>query len=498
MSLLGIHVGAEAVTAVVYDIEGRPLGRGVSAYKAEASESGVPELWMDAVWDCLREAVLRACRGAQEPVTAMSLAVRGDAFVAIDADGGSLGASSLPEDRQADAVAQEYHERISPIEVMRLTGMPPASNPALVRLLWLKSSRPEDFDRAWKFMGWHDYLADHLGPGPVTDPSLAGRTQMFDVVNGVWADRIIDEAGIDREKLADVRAAGTALGEISRRAAEDLRLPAGVRFVVGGYDRAVAALGVGAVSGGRAINDTDGVEYLAAALHEPVVDSGMLKNGFTCTPHVVPGMFVAVADNPTGGRMVTWLANLLGAGAAPASSAEERAALDRLVAGMDERPTNLLVLPYFGPSGTPYHEARPIGSIVGLSSSTKPATIVRAAIEGLALEMKLNALLLAESHIRLTELNVTGPPARLRDWCRIKADVLGLTVRPHADVDAAVRGAAMLAGIGTGVYGSVASAVEFCVNPDESVPPNGDRSDFYARTFERYKRLYPALRESAP
>ena len=498
MSLLGIHVGADAVTAVVYDIEGRSLGRGVAAYRPESSEPGASEVWMDVVWDCLKEAVGRACHSASDPVTAMSLAVRGDAFVAIDPDGGSLGASALPEDRQADAVAQEYHERISPIEVMRLTGMPPVSNSALVRLLWLKTLRPEIYDAAWKFMGWHEYLANHLGPGPVTDPSLAGRTQMFDVLNGVWADRLIDEAGIDRVKLADVKPSGTVLGEISRRAAEDLRLPSGVKFVVGGYDRAVAALGVGAVAGGRALNDTDGAEHLVAALHEPCVDAGMLKNGFACTPHVVPGMFVASAVNPTGGQMVAWLANLLAGGVAPEALPDGRAPIERLLAGMDSHPTGLLVLPYFGPSGTPYHDSRPIGSIVGLSVSTKPGTILRAALEGLALEMKLNVSLLAESHIRLAELNVTGAPARSRDWCQIKADVIGLAVRPHAGVDAAALGAAMLAGIGTGVYENVGAAVEFCVNPEDTIHPNGDRSDLYARTFERYKRLYPALRETAP
>ena len=501
MSLLGIHVGAEGVTAGVFDIEGCVLGRGSAAYRAESPEAGVSEVWMDAVWDVLKTAVGQALSGTSETVTAMSLAVRGDASVSIDREGRPLGPSILPDDAQADAAAREFHERFSPIEVMRLTGMPPVSTSRLVRLLWLKTARPDVYDATWKFMGWHEYLANRLGLGPVTDPSLAGRTQMFDIVNRVWAEPLIDAAGIDRGRLPDVRPAGTALGDISRRAAEELGLPAHVRFVVGGYDAAVSALGVGAVAGGHVLNATDGVEWFVPALHEPAVDPGMLKNGFACTPHVVPGMFVSIARNPTGGGVIAWLAGLLGlapdsAKAEPdAAPGGERRMLETLLALMDREPTKLFVLPYFGPSGTPYDDARASGSIVGLDLSTTRGTLARAAVEGLALEMKLNATLLGESLIRLNEVNVTGAPARSREWCQIKADVLGLPVRRHPGIDAAALGAAMLAGIGTGVYENTVGAVEFCVNPEDVLHPNGDRTDFYAKKFEGYRRLYPALRD---
>lgn len=489
MSLLGIHVGAERVTAGVYDIEGRLLGRGGVDYHGESPQPGVSEVYMDVVWGALKDAVAKARAHVEEPVTAMSLAVCGESAVAIDRDGRALGASILPDDTQADAVAREYHERVSPIDVMRQTGMPPVSNSRLVRMLWLKATRPDVYQACWKFMGWHEHLANRFGLGPVTDPSLAGRTQMFDIVNGAWADRVLGEAGVEREKLPDVKPAGTLLGDISRRAAEELGLPAGVKFVVGGCDHSVAALGVGAVAGGQALNATGGAEWLVAALHEPALDVGMLKNGFSCTPHVIGGTFVSVAVNPSGGRLMTWLCGLLAAGR------DGREAVDGLLAEMDRRPTDLLVLPYFGPSGTPYGDKRALGSVVGMDAGTSRGTIVRAALEGLALEMKLNASLLAESGIRLNEARVAGPAARSRDWCQIKADVLGLAVKRYVDLEPASLGAAMLAGLGAGVYDGFVSAVEFCVNAEDTVYPAGPRVDHYEKQFERYRRLYPALRE---
>ena len=162
---------------------------------------------------------------------------------------------------------------------------------------------------------------------------------------------------------------------------------------------------------------------------------------------------------------------------------------------MDDEPTDLLVLPYFSASGTPYLDPKPMGSIVGLTLDTTRGAVSRALLEGLALEMKLNAALLAGSAVRIAELDVTGLAAACRNWCQLKADVLGVPVNCHAGVDAATLGAAMLAGMGTGTYANATVAVEFCVNARDRLLPSGPRTDVYETKFARYRRLYPALRE---
>ena len=88
--------------------------------------------------------------------------------------------------------------------------------------------------------------------------------------------------------------------------------------------------------------------------------------------------------------------------------------------------------------------------------------------------------------------------AASRAWCQLKCDVLGVPVPRHVGVSAAVLGAAMLAGVGTGVYDDMSAAVAFCVNAEDTLHPTGERTDLYARKFLRYRRLYPALREIIP
>lgn len=498
MGLLGIEISRDGAAAVVYDIEGRQLGVGRGPYQPDCPEPGQTEIRMDRVWDGLRQAVGQAVAGAGEAVTAMSLAVLGQAAVPIDGNGRALAPSVLPEDVRTEELARDFQEKVSPIEVMRFTGMPAGHTYTVLKLLWLKQNAPEVYANTWKFMGWQDYVVGRLGLEPTTDASLAGRTQMFDIINREWADGIIDQAGLDRDKLSEVGAAGTVLGEISRKAADELGLPAGTKFVLGGLDSAVAALSVGAASSGHAMNATEGVEYLVSAFHEPVVDVGMMKNAFSCCPHVVPDMYVSVACNFTGTSLLRWYREVLGQEEERIAKESGRDVYEVITERMDDEPTSLMVLPYFTASGTPYMDPRPMGSIVGLTLQTGRGTLIRGLLEGLAFEMKLNMELLAESGIRLNEVHVTGPAARSRKWCQLKSEIFGLPVRRHLDTDAATLGAAMLAGIGVGIYENAATAVEFCVNPEEEVLPSGDRSDIYAGTFSRYRRLYPALCELMP
>ena len=498
VSLLGVAIGGGRVVATVYDIEGRPLGVGKGVYTADHPGAHRVETSMDAVWSELKRAVAEAVAHVSDPVGAMSLAVESEAVVCVDRNGRVLAPSILPGDARTEDVARDFQEKISPIEVMRRTGMPTGSDYVLLKLLWTKKHQREVYANAWKLMGWQEYLVNRLGLEPTTDYSLAGRTQMFDIINRVWADEIIDQVGLDPAKLSDVKAAGTLLGEISRKTSEEVGLPAGTKFVLGGYEQAVAALGAGAVSGGHALSATDDAEVLVVAFHEPVVEPGMMKNGFCCSPHVVAETFVSVAYNFTAGGLLRWYEEVLGQGKGTTGSAPGKEWLESMLEEMDDAPADLLVLPYFRASGTPYRDPKPLGAIVGLTLETGRGKILGGLLEGLAFEMRLNAELLGESGIRLGEIHVAGLSASSRKWCQLKANVFGLPVDRHAGVDAATLGAAMLAGMGTGVYENATAAVEFCVHADEKIQPNGEMSDVYAKDFARYRQLYPALRNVMP
>ena len=162
---------------------------------------------------------------------------------------------------------------------------------------------------------------------------------------------------------------------------------------------------------------------------------------------------------------------------------------------MDDEPTTALVLPYFSAAGTPYFESKPMGGIVGLDLSSTRGTLIRALLEGVTLEIRLNMELLAESGVRVNVIHAVGGAARSREWCQLKADVFGLPVMRHVDVDAPAQGAAMVAGTGADVYEDLHEAVAACVKPREEIRPDGERAEVYNHKFARYRKLYPALRQ---
>ena len=495
MSLLGVEVGGGGATAIACDAEGRVLGRGTHEYVPNHPREGWAEIPIDAVWDGLKFAVGMALADVRDPVTAMSLAVTGQAVVPVARDGRALGPSMMPFDRRGETQTHDLREMRSPLEIMRITGSPIGANFTLPKLMWLKQNDPGTFRETWQFMGWQEYLVYRLGFEPTTDYSLAGRTMMFDVINKDWSSEILDLVEIDRETLCGVRPAGTLLGEISRSAADELGLPHGTKLVLGGFDQAMGALAAGAVLDSHAMDATGTVEVLVPAFNEPVVDAGMLKNGFVCCPHVVPDAYISVAYNFTGGSLLRWYRDTLGHEEKAIAEKTGRSVYDVIMECMDDEPTTALVLPYFSASGTPYFESKPMGGIVGLDLSSTRGTLIRALLEGVTFEIRLNMALLAESGVRVNVIHAVGGAARSREWCQLKADVFGLSVMRHADVDAPAQGAAMLAGAGVDVYEDLHEAVAACVKPREEIRPDGERAEVYNHKFARYRKLYPALRQ---
>jgi xylulokinase len=162
---------------------------------------------------------------------------------------------------------------------------------------------------------------------------------------------------------------------------------------------------------------------------------------------------------------------------------------------MPDEPTDLLVLPYFTGTGTPYFDPEPTSAILGLSLATKRGDIIRALLEGVSLEIKLNIELLAEAGVELDELRAVGGGARSERWLQLKADVFNRRVVSLETSEAACLGVAMLAGVAAGAFASLEEAVATTVRPVKAYEPDPDRAAFYAEQFERYRQLYPLIEQ---
>ncbi len=214
-------------------------------------------------------------------------------------------------------------------------------------------------------------------------------------------------------------------------------------------------------------------------LAEKVLSPKLHENNLCCYDYSLPGKYTTIAYCLTGGNILQWFKNELG----------HQDSYDSLIEQMPDEPTDLLVLPYFTPSGTPYFDTVTKGTIMGLRLNTSGHEILKALLEGVLLEMKLNLDLLAESGIKIKKLIATGGGAKNPKWLQLKADVLNMPIIKKDIDEAGCLGAAMLA-----FSAATGHNIEHDSN-EQTIMPNYEKAEIYENKFENYKKMYPVMKE---
>jgi len=215
---------------------------------------------------------------------------------------------------------------------------------------------------------------------------------------------------------------------------------------------------------------------------------------FAVYPHVVPLTYVALAGNQTGGRLLRWYRDVLGIHETEVARRENVDVYDVIVRQISDRPSGLLILPYFAGSGTLENDATATGAIVGLTFDTRREDLVKAILEGVTYEQALCLRYLRERDVPVHWLNAVGGGARSPLWLQIKADIVGLPINRIRVSEAASLGAALLAGWGSGVYSSLEDGVEHVVSVETTFTPRQEQAAHYRDRLDVYAQLYSQLR----
>ena len=492
MSLLGIDVGTSGCKAGAFSSDGRLIAQAARTYPTLRRQPGYVELDSQEVWQKVQAVIAEvAAQTTSDPVTALCTGSIGEAVVPVTADRRILRDSILFVDRRgseyADALMRDWgQERVFEINP-NLIG-PQYSLP---KLLWMRDHEPDLYAAADRFLLWGDLVGYLLGCDPFASSALANRTLLFDLDRNDWSDDLLAWSGIYRRQLGKVVSGGTVVGSVSPGIARDLGLPPGVQVVAGGHDQCMNALGCGAVSPGQVIIGAGTFECLTPVYRKPAEKGRMLAARLNIEHHVIPDLYVSFLFNE-GGSLVTWFRQAF----APNEPGDSQEIYDRLAAEMPVDPTRLLVLPHFDVPAWPRYIPDTGGMIVGLRTTTTRGDILKAIMEGVTLYFVEGLLALRDQGITINEFIASGGGARSDPWLQIKADIYGVpVVRPH-HTEAGLTGAAMLAGLGTGIYATPAEAAAVFVRKDRSFEPNPARHDIYQERTALFSGLYDRNRET--
>lgn len=489
--LLGIDVGSTSLKAIVYDTRGNAVARASRATEKSHPNADHPEwtVWdPEQIWTGCAAAVREAIATLDDPRRIRAVAVTGMGMdgVPVDGDGRWLYPFISWHDPRTAPQLAWWRDHVGVERTFLIGGNPVWPINSALRILWVKEHEPDLFARTDKWLLIEDFVNLMLCGVRATDYSMASCTMLFDQRTLDWSEELLSTSGIERRLLPDAHPSGTPLGRVHAEAARATALPEGTPVVLGGHDHLCGALPVGAFRPGVVLDVTGTWESVLTATRGPVLRPELRACGMTVQAHVARGMHAVWGGN-VAGEMVEWYR----AQFAPQTG------WDELIAEVEASPPGArraVFLPHMSGSACPVVDDRSLGAFVGLGNMATRGDLLRAVFEGLSFQT-LETVEALERTLgsRLARLVAVGGAVRNRFWMQNKADVSGRPVEVPAVEEATPLGAAILAGIGAGLFRGEEEAFERVGRPGATYQPDPARHALYRERFGLYKELYPAL-----
>ncbi|MGD0094358.1 MAG: FGGY family carbohydrate kinase, partial [Planctomycetota bacterium] len=448
----------------------------------------------------LREAVGRLDNPGA--VRAVAVAGMGMDGVPLDAQGRWLYPFISWLDPRTAPQLEWWQKHIGAAKVHSIGGNPLWAINSALRILWMKEHEPQILARADKWLLIEDFLNFMLCGRRATDYSMASCTLLFDQRRLAWSEELLELSGIPGSLMPEAFPSGTVLGKVNSAAAQATGLREGTPVVLGGHDHLCGALPVGACQPGVVLDVTGTWEIVSAAIAKPVLTPQVHKAGLTIQAHVARGLHAAWASTPAG-ESLEWFRNQLctrtsaglRAGGDAGAPAEDWEVLMREAGQSPAGSGGVLFLPHLSGSTCPVVDPHSRGAFAGLRSLTTRGDLVRAIIEGLDYQF-LDMLNSFEAGLdtKVERIVAVGGATKNEFWMQNKADVVGKTIEAPEIEEATPLGAALLAGIGVGIYKDAQDACAQVSKPGRVYKPNTTLAKTYAEGFEAYKQLYPALK----
>jgi len=483
--LLGIDLGTTGCKAAVYDQDGHLLGESYLEYGLITLSPTMIEQDAHAWWQLTCQAIEQALGSAdalRNAVRGLAVSSQGISFVLLDKGGNALGNAINWLDHRALEESEMILERYSQEELFTVTGKRASPFYVLPKLLWLQKHCPDVWRRVHKVLMGHDYLVYRFCGETVTDHSMAGGTMLYDLRALDWSIELLDAFGIPREILPAIRWSGTPVGTLRPDVARELGLPSNVVVSVGGQDQKCAALGAG-IQDGKATLSLGTASAITQVMDRPHVDVQMRVPTFT---FVVPNRWVLEGVVSTGAGSLRWYRDTICPGT-PYSALDEEAA--QIPPGAD----GVFFYPHLSGAGSPHWKSQSRGTFHGLSLATTRAHLTRAILEGIAYQMRENLAVTEELAGPVEEAIVFGGGAKSALWREIIGDVINRPLAWTQTVETANIGAAMLAGVGSGLFSTLTQAREVMVGELAHRDPVPKNVEIYAQRYEEYRRIESVL-----
>jgi xylulokinase len=478
--LIGLDIGTSGAKAVVIDRSGRLLAWSGREYPIHTPRPGWAEQdpldWLNAALTCISEALNQSGIDPLQ-VAGIGLAGQMHSLVCLDSRGEPLRRAILWADQRSGEQAKRLGQQIGLENLAQWTGNPLAAGFMAASWEWLVENEPDTAGATRWLVLPKDYVRLQLTGVLGTEPSDASSTLLFDPHHLAWADSLLESIGLDMDRLPQVFPSAGVSGGLLPEMARAVGLRPGTPVVFGGSDVSLQALAQGVVEPGTVSCTIGTGGQLFAPIRSPQHDPQLRLHLFC---HVVPAVWHHEAAILSAGLALRWLRDQVWPGTSYSGLADLAA---RVESGFD----GLFFLPFLVGERTPYMETRLRAGFIGLGLRHGQAHLVRAVMEGVVFELRQGLDLLISLGTPVNRLLATGGAVRHPLWLQLQANILNQPVYV-ADVDeATARGAALLAGIGVGIFQDTQDAIQIAVrDPVIGAQPDSELAARYAAAYSSY------------
>ncbi len=494
--LLGIDIGTSACKIGIFTKDGKVQGASSGDYPVYYPKAGWaeqdPDEWWEAVCDTIRKVLDSS---GVKPTQIAGIGIDGQSWsaIAIDKEGKVLTNTPIWMDMRAQSICDRVNREIGAEKIFELCGNMLQPSYTTAKILWYKENLPEVYERIDKILQSNSFIAYRLTGKITQDISQGYGLHCFNMRTGQWDEKMCGAMGIPVSFLPEIVPSHHIIGTVTKEAAEQTGLAEGIPVAAGGLDAACGTLGAGVVRAGETQEQGGQAGGMSICIGEYAADPRLIL-GF----HVVPGQWILQGGTTGGGGVMRWLEREFGDYERSVAAQKGRTSLhqyneeaEQVLPGSD----GLVFLPYMAGERSPIWDPNAKGVFYGLDFGKTKGHVIRSCMEGVAYSLKHNLDVAESVGASVKELLSVGGSANSALWMQIKSDITGKPLAVVFSDMSTTLGAALLAGVGIGMYKDFEEAVSQTVKITRRYEPNMENREIYQKNYDIYIDLYENLKE---
>jgi xylulokinase len=495
--LLGIDVGTTSIKGILLSSLGELICSASQEYVLDSGPEGFCELDAEVYWNVTCRVIRKMLEKSgtkPEDISGLAFSSQGETLIPVDSSGKPLRKAIVWLDNRSVGEAEIIAERFGRQHIMDVTGQPEVIPmwPS-TRILWLRENEPEIFRRTSRYLLVEDFLIFRMTGRYFTEHSLVSSTLYFDISGKKWWNEMLTFLGISENQLPALLPSGTRVGTLTNEAASATGLSVDTICVTGAYDHPAGAIGSGNIRDGDITLTIGASMAMCVAIGSPVND---ISIKLPCQCHAVDGLYFLLPYGQTAGMVLKWFRDAfcqVETEQATKHGQDPYYLIDMQAEKITPGADGLIMLPHLMGTGSPEFNPKVKGVFAGITMSMSKGHFIRAILESVSVMIHHNLETMRKKGITVKSMHVLGGGSKSELWNQILADVTGLPLVTLLNTDNAATGAALLAGVGTGIFKDIEEACRISVKIKSRYEPRKANRKIYDQVYLKYVHLYESL-----